>query len=155
MQKDNKIKIFLVDDDALFLKSLEIEFLNHADFTIETFATGELCLKNLSHNPDIIILDYFLDSVDKNAKNGMNILDKIKKINPAIPVVILSSQNKIETAVDLMHHKAFYYAVKNETAFTHLQKIISSIFRDKTKGKEIEHVYGDDPIPFQLSVTNC
>ena len=35
-----KIKLFLVDDDALYLKSLEIEFLQHADFTIETFTTG-------------------------------------------------------------------------------------------------------------------
>jgi two-component system OmpR family response regulator len=36
-----KIKLFLVDDDAVFLKSLEIEFLQHADFTVETFSTGE------------------------------------------------------------------------------------------------------------------
>ena len=44
MKNENKIKLFLVDDDALFLKSLEIEFMQHADFTIETYATGELCI---------------------------------------------------------------------------------------------------------------
>jgi len=44
MNNKNKIKLFLVDDDALFLKSLEIDFLQHADFEIETFATGELCI---------------------------------------------------------------------------------------------------------------
>ena len=38
MENGKKIKLFLVDDDAVFLKSLEIEFLHHADFTIETFA---------------------------------------------------------------------------------------------------------------------
>ena len=54
----NKIKLFLVDDDAVFLKSMEIEFLHHADFVIETYPTGELCLENLSHSPDVIILDY-------------------------------------------------------------------------------------------------
>ena len=62
----NRIKLFLVDDDALFLKSLEIEFKQHADFTIDTFATGELCLQHLENNPDVIILDYHLDSIDKN-----------------------------------------------------------------------------------------
>ena len=36
---NDKIKIFLVDDDAVYLKLLAIEFLHHADFTIETFAT--------------------------------------------------------------------------------------------------------------------
>jgi len=57
MEHENKVHLFLVDDDAVFLKSLEIQFLQHADFTIETYATGELCMENLSHNPDVIILD--------------------------------------------------------------------------------------------------
>jgi two-component system OmpR family response regulator len=55
-----KIKLFLVDDDVLFLKSLEIDFLSQSDFEIVTFATGELCFANLSNNPDVIILDYHL-----------------------------------------------------------------------------------------------
>lgn len=36
MKNQNKIKLFLVDDDAVFLKLLEIEFLEHGDFEIET-----------------------------------------------------------------------------------------------------------------------
>ena len=99
MKNENKIKLFLVDDDSLYLKSLEIEFMQHADFSIETFPTGELCVKNLSHNPDVIILDYLLDAFDKNAMNGIETLDKIKAFNPDIPVVMLSSQDKIEVAV--------------------------------------------------------
>jgi len=43
MEDKNKVKIFLVDDDAVFLKSLEIEFMQHADFIIETYSTGEIC----------------------------------------------------------------------------------------------------------------
>ena len=135
--KNEKIKLFLVDDDAVFLKSLEIEFLQHADFTIETFATGELCMKNLSHNPDVIILDYYLDGIDKNAMNGLETLDKIKAFNPDIPVVMLSSQDKIDVAVNCMHHRAFDYVVKSETAFVRLQKIITTIFRYKKMEKEL------------------
>ena len=135
--KNEKIKLFLVDDDAVFLKSLEIEFLQHADFVIETFATGELCMKNLSHNPDIIILDYHLDGIDKNAMNGMETLDKIKTFNQDIPVVMLSSQDKIDVAINCMHHRAFDYVVKSETAFVRLQKIITTIFRYKKMEKEL------------------
>ena len=137
MKNENKIKLFLVDDDALFLKSLEIEFLQHADFTIETFATGELCLENLSHNPDVILLDYHLDGIDKNAMNGIEALDKIKTFNPDIPVVMLSSQDKIDVAINCMHHRAFDYVVKSETAFMRLQKIITAIFRYKKMEKEL------------------
>jgi len=134
---NEKIKIFLVDDDAVFLKSLEIDFLQHADLEIETFATGERCLKKLSHNPDVIILDYLLDGIDKKAMNGIEVLDKIKAYNPDIPVVMLSQQDKIEVAVDCMHHKAFDYVVKSETAFIRLQKIITTIFHYQKMEKEL------------------
>ena len=137
MKDDNKIKIFLVDDDALYLKSLEIEFLQHADFNIETYATGELCIKNLSRNPDIIVLDYYLDGIDKTAMNGLETLDKIKDLYPDIPVIMLSSQDKIDVAINCMHHRAGDYVVKSETAFMRLQKIITTIFTYKKMEKEL------------------
>lgn len=137
MKNENRIKIFLVDDDALFLKSLEIEFLQHADFSIETFTTGELCMENLSHSPDVIILDYHLDGIDKNAMNGIETLDKIKAYNAGISVVMLSSQDNIEVAINCMHHKAFDYIVKSETAFIRLQKTITTIFYYKNMEKEL------------------
>jgi len=135
--KIDKIKLFLVDDDAVFLKSLEIEFLQHADFVIETYSTGELCLKSLAHNPDVIILDYHLDGIDKAAMNGIETLDKIKVINPDIPIIMLSSQDKIDVAINCMHHRAIDYVVKSETAFIRLKKIISSIFSYKKMEKEL------------------
>jgi DNA-binding NtrC family response regulator len=137
VKDENKIKIFLVDDDALYLKSLEIEFLEHADFIIETYATGELCLKNLTREPDIIILDYHLDGIDKTAMNGLETLDKIKEANPDIPVIMLSSQDKIEVAINCMHHRAGDYVVKSETAFMRLRKIITTIFTYKKMEKEL------------------
>jgi two-component system OmpR family response regulator len=135
--KTEKIRLFLVDDDAVFLKSLEIEFLQHADFTIETYATGELCIKSLNHNPDVIILDYHLDGIDKSAINGLETLDKIKAINPDINVIMLSSQDKIDVAINCMHHRATDYVVKSETAFFRLRKIITSIFSFKKMEKEL------------------
>jgi len=132
-----RIKLFLVDDDALYLKSLEIDFMQHADFEIETFATGELCIAGLSHNPDVVVLDYRLDGLDKTAMNGIDTLDKIKSFNPDIPVVMLSSQDKIDVAIDCMHHKAADYVVKSETAFVRLQKIITAIFEFKKIKKEL------------------
>ncbi|MFV8271384.1 response regulator [Flavobacterium sp. GT2N3] len=137
MKNDTKVKIFLVDDDALFLKSLEIEFLENADFIVETYSTGELCIANINNNPDIVILDYQLDGIVANAMNGIETLDKIKAFNPEIPVVMLSSQDKIEVAINCMHHKAVDYVVKSETAFVRLQKIITSVFKYQKMEKEL------------------
>jgi len=134
---ENRIKLFLVDDDTVFLKLLEIEFLDHGDFEIETYPTGELCMENISHAPDVIILDYYLDGIDRDAMNGIDTLDKIKNFNPEIPVVLLSSQDRIDVAINCMHHKATDYVVKSETAFMRLQKIIDGIFEMKKMEKQL------------------
>ena len=95
MNTENKVKIFLVDDDSMYLKLLEIEFQQYKNFTIETYPTGEQCIKNLSHKPDLIILDYHLNGIDKNAMNGIETLDKIKarKSCNSGSNVILTGQN--------------------------------------------------------------
>ncbi len=137
MNNTNKIKLFLVDDDKLLLKTLELEFKEHTDFEIETYATGELCIENLSKNPDVIILDYHLDGINKDAMNGIETLDKIKSIHSETPVIMHSSQDKIEVAVNCMHHKAFDYVIKSETSFIRLQKNIENIFKMKKMKKEL------------------
>jgi DNA-binding NtrC family response regulator len=143
MNKAKNIKLFLVDDDQIYLKLLEADFHQNVDpettgFIIETYATGELCIANLAHTPDAIILDYHLDGIDKQAMNGLETLDKIKAINPDIPVVILSAQDKIDVAINCMHHKALDYVVKSETAFIRLQKIITTILKYQKMEKALK-----------------
>jgi two-component system OmpR family response regulator len=137
VSNEQKIKLFLVDDDAVFLKLLEIQFLVLANFEVHTFSSGEQCLSHINQKPDVVILDYHLDGIDKNAINGLETLDCIKKYDDNIPVIMLSSQDKIDVAVQCMHHKAFDYVVKSETAFLRLQKIICSIFKYQKMKKEL------------------
>lgn len=129
----NKTKLFLVDDDAVFLKLLKIDLREHTDFDIETYATGESCINHLSHNPDIIILDYHLDGIHKNMMNGIETLDKIKAINPHIPVVMLSSQDEIEVAINCMDHRAFDYVIKSDTTILRLKKTIIPFLVNKNR----------------------
>ena len=124
MTSKHKLKLFLVDDDAVFLKLLEIELREHADFDIETYATGESCIENLSNNPDIIILDYHLNGIHKDTMNGIETLDNIKAINPLIPVVMLSAQSDINVAINCINHKAFDYVIKSEITLFRLKKTI-------------------------------
>ena len=121
---NDKIKLFLVDDDVDFLKLLKIQLLQQHDIVIETFSTGELCIEHLSSNPDIIIVDYNLDSIEKGAMNGIETLDKIKSLNADIPVIMLSAQDEIDIALKCMSHKAFDYVVKSATDFLRLKKVI-------------------------------
>lgn len=129
MNTNEKIIIFLVDDDPLFLRLLENDFLQHTDFIIECYPTGESAIQHLSHKPAVIILDYYLNGVEKNAMHGLEVLNKIKSINLDVPIIMLSSQDKIEIAIECIHHKAHDYVVKSETAFVRLQKIIAALFQ--------------------------
>lgn len=137
MSRESKINIFLVDDDAVFLTLLAIEFRQFPAFRVETYPTGELCLAQLSQDPDMIILDYHLDGIDKNAMNGLAVLDAVKAFDANIPVIMLSAQDQIEVAINCMHHHALDYVVKSETAFMRLQKIISDYFSHQKIQKKL------------------
>ena len=138
MNDTNQLKIFLVDDDVLFLKSLEIEFKLNTKFIIETYSSGEKCIKHLSDHPDIIILDFQLNGIDDLAINGLETLIKIKEVDANMPVIMLSGQDKIEVAIKCMHNKAFDYVVKSETSFMRLKKIIDTISQIKKMESELK-----------------
>lgn len=129
MIEARKTLVFLVDDDAFYLKALEIDFKQNEAYEVKTFSSGELCLLALDQNPDIIILDYQLDSIEEGAIDGIQTLDKIKEFNAQIPVIIVSAQDKIAVAVDCMKHQALDYFVKSETAYIRLDKAIQDMLK--------------------------
>ena len=61
-------------------------------YEVHVHHTGEACLANLGEHPDFIILDYYLDSDDAQAQNGLEILKKIRKAKSEAKVIMLSSQ---------------------------------------------------------------
>ncbi|MEO6166311.1 MAG: hypothetical protein ABIO46_04640, partial [Chitinophagales bacterium] len=64
-------KIFIVDDDEMLTEALTDYLTRKVQHTVQSFLTGEECLQHLGDSPDFIILDYFLNSVEKNAANGL------------------------------------------------------------------------------------
>ena len=110
-------KIFVVDDDEMLSMALEDFLERKTDHEIHLFNTGEECLEHLEEQPDIIILDYNLNSVNKDAANGLVILEEIKKMNDAAKVVMLSSQDASWIIVQTVKLGAAEYVVKDENAF--------------------------------------
>lgn len=131
MTNNHELKVFLVDDDAVFLKLLEIELHKHPGFNTESYKSGELCIKNIWHNPDVVVLDYHLNGVDKNAMNGLDVLHKIKDFNQDIQVIILSQQDTIDIAIKAIQHKAIDYVVKSETSFLRILNIVTTVLNFK------------------------
>ncbi len=120
-------KVFIVDDEPLLAEMLT-DFLKESDpnLSINSFPTGEACLNKFDQNPDIVILDYYLNSKEKDAANGIDILKEIKKRNKALPVIMLSSQKSYATASQTIMYGAVHYVIKGQEAFAEIFKLIKA-----------------------------
>ena len=126
------ILIFIVEDEPMHLQMLHDHLSKMSDFQIKDFGTGEECIRHIREKneiPDIIFLDYYLNSIVKDAMDGLDALVEIKKIAPDTEVVMLSRQDKIQVAVDIMKYGAFDYIVKGESAFYRAEKTVYNIYR--------------------------
>jgi CheY-like chemotaxis protein len=72
-------KIFIVDDNEMFAQMVQDHLSAFPKYQTQIFNTGEECLKHLYESPDLIILDYHLNDVFKDAADGLAILERIKK----------------------------------------------------------------------------
>jgi DNA-binding NtrC family response regulator len=123
-------KIFVVDDDVNTTEMLKIHLNKNFNLDVLTFSTGEECIRNLHLEPQYIVLDYSLNMVDKNAANGIEILQKIKEQNNGSYVIFLSGQDNIEIAVDTMKFGAYDYIVKNQSSFLRLENCLINIHKN-------------------------
>ncbi|PKP46877.1 MAG: regulator [Bacteroidetes bacterium HGW-Bacteroidetes-11] len=110
-----QFKIFIVEDNNLYANLLQHNLALNPDFDVEIFATGKDCLSNLYKMPSLITVDYSLDDM-----TGTDLLKKIHAQNPDIPVIIISGQEDVTTAIELLKEGAVDYLVKNEDTIPRL-----------------------------------
>jgi DNA-binding NtrC family response regulator len=122
METENKLKIFLVDDDS-FCRNTYRQFLaNKGCSDIQEFASGPDCLNNLYQQPDVIFLDYGM-----NYLTGLEVLKKIRVSNPDAFVIFLSGQATIATAVKALKLGAIDYIVKGINELENMAKVLDKI----------------------------
>jgi DNA-binding NtrC family response regulator len=121
-----KFKIFIVDDNSMFLKVM-YKFLTLNDrFEVYALSSGRECIGRLLEKPDIISLDYTLPDY-----NGREVLEKVMQVSPETHVVIVSGQNDVNTAIELLKLGAYDYIVKGidtrDKILIAIEKIIEKI----------------------------
>jgi two-component system, OmpR family, response regulator len=121
-----KVLVFLVDDDPMFLALLQ-DYLRKKDIELFSFASGEECLKNLGKNPDIIILDHYLNGDSPGAMTGLELLKKVKRKCPDTEVIILSAQEEIEVAIESLKEGAYDYFTKSEDALEKTRSAVKNL----------------------------
>ena len=123
---DQKL-IFIVDDDP-FINMLIVKRFTSDSYRLQAFEYGEDCLKALNQKPDLIILDYFFVNGEREVMNGMEVFDKIKKLMPSVPVIMLSGQDKGEIVLELARKGIDDYIIKDNNLIDNLNVAITELF---------------------------
>ncbi len=135
MYEKDAVSIFVVEDDIAYSKFLKHVLDLNPDFDVEFFTTGKECLNNLHKKPSIITLDYSLPDL-----SGEGVLEQIREFDPNISVIIISAQDKIRTAVDLLNLGAFDYITKDQEAKDRILNSISHARNKISLIREIDHL---------------
>lgn len=132
MYEKDPVKIFVVEDDLTYTKFIKYVLSLNPDFEVEYFTTGKQFLSALNKRPAIVTLDYSLPDM-----SGEEVLKEIKAFDPNISVIIISAQEKIGTAVELLKAGAFDYITKDEEA---KDRILNSINNARNKSSLIKEI---------------
>jgi DNA-binding NarL/FixJ family response regulator len=112
----------------MYLTAMEYYLsLEFPSLKVKTFETGESSLMEMEERPDVVVLDYYLNSQDTYAQNGISILKKIKNLYPDTKVIMLSCQDDIKIAMDSIKNGAFDYVSKGQTAFVRIKNILMNV----------------------------
>jgi len=136
MKEPNNTSIFLVEDNELFAEALAIS-LEDLGYSVQIFHSGEQMITSWEEDPDIILLDYFIDSPHGQAMNGNKILHFIRRISKNLPVVILTANSDIGEATAMLRNGAVDYIIKDDDHNSNLIKTLSQILEARQLREEM------------------
>ncbi|RLF35253.1 MAG: hypothetical protein DRN03_05495, partial [Thermoplasmata archaeon] len=100
-------RILVVDDEKAIRWSLG-EALRNAGYEVDEVENGEKALKLFQDDPvDLVILDLKLPDID-----GIKVLKELKKIEPALPIIMMTAYGEVETAVEAIKSGAYDFLQK-------------------------------------------
>lgn len=129
----DNFKIFIVEDDPFYGRLLKHHLSLNPDYEVDLLSTGKECLELMYKKPNVICVDYGLPDM-----NGAVLCSKIRSINSNIPIVVISGQEDISTAVDLLKKGAKDYIIKDENTKDLLWKSIINIKENSNLKEEVE-----------------
>jgi DNA-binding NtrC family response regulator len=133
MKNPQSFKIFVVEDDTWYGSMLEHYLSLNPEYEIKRFENPNDFFAQLHENPDLVTLDYSLPDCD-----GTEVLKKIREHNPDIRVIIISGQEDVATAINLLKNGAFDYIVKDDDTKDRLWNSILHLREIRNLKEEVE-----------------
>ncbi len=128
-------QIFIVEDDPWYGEILSYHLGLNPDYKITRFTSGKDCLAKMSAKPDLITIDFSLPDMQ-----GDQLFKKIREVNPFVPVIIISAQEEVSVAVNLLKLGVSDYLIKDEATKDLLWNSVVRIRENQSLKKEVEHL---------------
>lgn len=116
------IKIYVIEDDMFYARYLKHHLSLNEDNEVEIFNSGKDVLKGGLDRPDIITIEYSLPDID-----GLTLLSDLQNRWKNVPIIVISGQQEVSTAVKLLKKGAYDYIVKDDDTKDRLWAIINRI----------------------------
>lgn len=132
-QSEKGFTIFIAEDDEWFNKMLSHNMSLNPDFIVKSFHDGASVLEAMNEQPDLVTIDYRLPDM-----TGDVLLKEIKKLYPETEVIVISEQDEIEVAVELLKSGAADYIVKSKDMQQRLRAIVNNVREKNEMRSEIK-----------------
>ena len=130
----DRAKILIVDDELILRESLQ-GWLERDDHHVESVASGEEALERVRQSRyDILFLDIKLEGM-----SGLEVLKKVREIDPDTFVVMITAYGSISTAVEAMKDGAYDYLLKPFEP-EGLSVLIEKIMHNKAQTRETQYL---------------
>ena len=100
-------RILIVDDETSILDTLRI-LLKRDGYEVHTAVGGQLGLDGLREvQPDIVLTDIRMPGV-----SGIEVLNAAREMDPTLPVILMTAQASLQSAIQAVNQGAFHYVQK-------------------------------------------
>ena len=123
--------IFFVDDEPMFINLMEYTFKCRSGFSVKAFQCGEDCIEHMYLNPDLVVVDFYLNS-DDTRMTGMDVVKKIRETNPDTALVFLSGNDDEAVINEAKSVGVEKYILKNGYFIDNLTEYVSALFPSAT-----------------------
>jgi DNA-binding NtrC family response regulator len=101
------VKVLLVDDETGILDTLKILFKGEG-YEVAVASSGRLALESLERErPDLVLSDIRMPGAD-----GLEVLKRARDIDPELPVILMTAQASLQSAMRAVNEGAYYYLQK-------------------------------------------
>ncbi|HXG37722.1 MAG TPA: sigma-54 dependent transcriptional regulator [Bacteroidota bacterium] len=140
--------VFIVEDEEAVSKLLEFWVVQRWGYVAKLFPNGESCIDALDEQPDVVLLDLMMPGI-----GGVETLKEIKRRDPDLPVIMLSAQSNVDTAINTLKLGASDYFSK-PIDFPKLEAAVKSALRLREVTRELQQLRAkaEQPVHFDQLV---